>query len=206
MFVTSSGKGMVMKKLQEKRNSTKKQWITVALVVTAVFILLGRNFGIKHFIGRDLKLDLFWGKISFYFDNHDHLWHNDGVTAAVIQFSDSSGEGLRCQIENSMFWEAFPMPEKINCLAYEDSYTWADPSTFAEMVGLPEIKQGYWFFVDQDTYRNGLLLYGNKAIENLEDQEAWEARGYRTREYPGAYALAIYDPATNTLYYFQRNL
>ncbi|MBP3701037.1 MAG: hypothetical protein J6I64_04050 [Lachnospiraceae bacterium] len=179
----------------------KKQWLIFLAVLVAVYILIGRGLGIKHRIGEDLQLDLFWGNTTLYFDNHDHVWHNDGATVAVIQFTGQAAEAMHEQLDRSIVWEAFPVPEQIRRIAYEKAYTWATPSTFAEMASLPQIQRGYWFFVDQTKQRNGTLLYGQKALENLEDQERpW------MREEPAIYALAFYDSDADILYYFQRNL
>ncbi len=179
----------------------KKQWLTFFSVVIVVYVLIGRGWGIKYRIGQDLQLDLFWGNTTLYFDNHDHLWHNDGATVVVMQFTGQAAEAMRQQLYESIVWEVVPMPEQIRHIAYERAHTWATPSRFSEMAKLPQIHRGYWFFVDQTQHRNSMLLYGYKALENLENQE-----GPWIRDMPGAYALALYDLDTDTLYYFQRNL
>ena len=179
----------------------KKRIITFVLVVVAVYLLVGRNVGIKYRLGQELKVDVSLAKITKYFDNHDHVWHNDGVTVAVLQFTEKNAQRLEESLEQSIVWTKTPMPEEFHKVAYEESYTWADPDYFAEMANLPEITNGYWFFVDQDTYRNGTLVYGQKALDLLEEPDY---NGHRIL--PGGYGLALYDLDTHTLYYFQRNL
>ncbi len=185
----------------------KKQWITFFVVVAAVYLLVGRSWGIKYRIGQDLQLDLFWGETTLYFDNHDSVWHDDGATVMVMEFSGQAAERMREQLVQSLVWESCPMPDILHHIAYEKSHTWANPSTFVEMAGLPEIQRGYWFFVDQDTYRNGLLLYGNKALDILGQRKDQAEKEFRPSwQLPSEYALALYDLDTDTLYYFQRNL
>ena len=179
----------------------KKQWVTFLVVVIAVYLFIGRDWGVKYQTGEVLQLDLFWGDITLYHDNHDPLWHNDGITVMVMQFSGQAAERICDQMENSTVWESFPLSQRLRQIACERAWTWDTPATFSEMVGLSQIENGYWFFVDQDKYRNGTLVYGQRALDGLGQQE-----GMMVREEPGAYAMAFYDLDTHTLYYYQRNV
>lgn len=179
----------------------KKRMIALVLVAIVVYVLVGRNVGIKYRLGKDLQLDLFLGKITTYFDNHAHVWHNDGATVAVLRFSEKSAEHLEKALEQSLVWSRTPMSEEFYHVAYERSHTWAEPELFVDMAKLPEITNGYWFFVDQDIHGNGTLVYGQKALEQL---GLYPLTG--EIDLPGRYALALYDLDTHTLYYFQRNL
>ena len=179
----------------------KKRMMVLILVAVVVYILVGRDAGIKYRLGQDLQLDLFWGKITTYFDNHAHVWHNDGATVAVLRFSEKNAKRLEESLEQSIVWSRTPMSEEFYYVAYERSHTWAEPELFVDMAKVPEITNGHWFFVDQDTYRNGTLVYGQKALERL---NLSPLTGEKTL--PGSYCLALYDLDTHTLYYFQRDL
>ena len=172
-----------------------KRWIVFGAAMAIVYLLIGHDMGIKHRIGDDLQLGRFWGETAVYFDNHDHIWHNDGAAVMVMEFDGQAAE--------SQVWEPLPMTDRMYEITYQESHTWFTPSTFVEMAELPEIQNGYWFFVDQDKSRNGTLRYGESALENLGQQEIFGTLTYRA---PGGYALALYDVDTDTLYYFQRNL
>jgi len=189
------------------RKCINKRWIVFLISAMLVYLVVGRDVGIKYRTGDDLQLDLFWGDMVKYFDNHAHVWHNDGATVLVMEFSGQAAENMQEQLERSLVWKACPMPEILHCIAYEKSHTWAKPSSFAEMADLPEISKGYWFFVDQDTYRNGTLCYGNTALDPLEKEKIQAEKEFRQWwSLPGSYALAFYDLNTDTLYYFQRSL
>lgn len=193
-----------------------KQWLCKCLnkrrivflgAIAVVYLLVGRDWSIKHRVGDDLQLDLFWGNTVMYFDNHDHVWHNDGATVMVMKFAGQAAEEIREQLAHSVVWESYPMSDTLHDIAYEKSHTWATPSLFAEMADLPEIQNGYWFFVDQDTYCNGLLMYGDKSLKMLEQEKMQAEKEFRQWwRLPGGYAVALYDLDTDTLYYFQRNL
>ena len=185
----------------------RKHWMTFLAVVIAVYLLIGRGWGIKHRISQELQLDLFWGNSTIYHDNHDHLLHNDGVTVMVMEFSQQSGQYMQKQLTASLVWDVYPLPPQLQSEIYEGGcYTWDTPSTFAEMAKLPQVENGYWFFIDQTAHRNGTPRYGRKALDGLEARkpELIQA-GYPGWEMPGAYALALYDLDSDTLYYFQKN-
>ena len=185
----------------------KKRWVVFFTAIVVVHLLVGRDWKIKHRAGDALQLDLFWGDMVMYFDNHAHVWHDDGTTVMVMEFSGQAAERMQEQLAQSLVWERDPIPDILHDIAYEESYTWATPSMFAEMAELPEISNGYWFFVDQDKYRNGLLLYGDNALEMLEQEKAQAEKEFRQWwRLPGDYAVALYDLETDILYYFQRNL
>ena len=186
----------------------KRRWLIFAVTIVVVYIVVGRGLGIKHQIGNELQLDLFRGNTTFYFDNHDYLLHNDGATVMVMKFSGQAAEYMQTQLANSLTWEAIPLPKQLQSEIYgRGCHTWATPSTFAEMAKVPQIQNGYWFFVDQTAYRKGTPRYGSKAVEGLKAREPETIQaGYPGWEMPGKYALALYDLDTGTLYYFQRNL
>lgn len=179
----------------------KKRLLTFMAAILIVYLTVGRGISIKHEIGKVLRLDLFWGDMEIHFDNHDHVWHNDGATVAVIHFSREHAETMRQQLEHSSVWNSNPMPEEFRLLAYERCHTWAKPSSFREMAQVPLIEDGYWFLVNQDDFQHGILLYGQDAVDTLVWESSWNAW-----HDPGGYALALYDRETDTLYYFQRNL
>jgi hypothetical protein len=57
---------------------------------------------------------------------------------------------------------------------------------FAKSFGIPQIKNGYWFFSDRH----------NKSTSPEKDVDLFERRSFN-------FTLAIYDIDTNTLYYFE---
>ena len=112
----------------------KKRMMVLILVAVVVYILVGRDAGIKYRLGQDLQLDLFWGKITTYFDNHAHVWHNDGATVAVLRFSEKNAKRLEESLEQSIVWSRTPMSEEFYYVAYERSHTWAEPKLFVDIV------------------------------------------------------------------------
>ncbi|HHX23158.1 MAG TPA: hypothetical protein GX723_03965 [Thermoanaerobacterales bacterium] len=84
-------------------------------------------------------------------------------------------------------WQKLPLSENVHLIIYggeKDNVGYN--YNFAKSFGIPQIKNGYWFFSDRH----------NKSTSPEKDVDLFERRSFN-------FTLAIYDIDTNTLYYFE---
>ena len=181
----------------------RKNIATLILVVIILYSFIGRSLQIKKQIGDTIHLDLFWGVVSKYVDEQDSMIHNDGELAAVIRVHSMTEESVVQQIEKSIVWERFPLPEELCEVTYDYKLTKSFQSSFAEVMYMPNIENGYWCFLDLDEHRNDRILYGKEAVQDM----IWpEGQEHFYLDYPGEFVIAIYDLDHHKLYYFYRTI
>lgn len=120
------------------------------------------------------------GEILIEMDTHGGF-HGDGETYVVLEFPD----GDSFQVPESGFWHELPLSDNLNTFLYEYTHHTQVWDAMGEEL-LPELEEGYYFFLD----RNSDSLFQSDDAELL-------SRGAYN------FILALYDPASLTLYYYE---
>lgn len=121
-----------------------------------------------------------------YKDDHGGF-HGDGEKFAKIVFDNKNGLDILSQIEKSNRWNKLPLTENLNLIMYggvKDNVEYS--YNLAEKSEIPEIKSGYWYFID----RHSESMYPEK------DNELFDRHSFN-------FTIAMYDTNNNTLYYFE---
>lgn len=157
----------------------KNRLLGAALALLMAFSLDGCSEEARHrdAIGDILGLSLSGGSEVRYEDTHGGF-HGDGYTRAVYSFE----EGLAPDIAQNEGWKALPTTAGLDRLldgSVGDAFLDGDGAPF-----FPQIEAGYYYFRDRnsqatDDRDEGLLF--TRASQN--------------------FTLALYDPATDRLYY-----
>lgn len=165
----------------------KKQYKYLLLLMIIVLPLTGcfsesinkrisRSVGIE--IPRNIKIE--------YEDTHGGF-HGDGETFAVVEFNKSIAEDIQSGISNNMGWNSLPLSEVIDLMVYGGEKGGIDYSyNFAELLNMPHIENGYWFFNIRHPNSTTPSEYSNLLHESSFN-----------------FTLAIYDTDTHTLYYLE---
>ncbi len=131
---------------------------------------------------KELGVPLKDGQIVQYADSHGGFL-GDGMTKAVIQFSDS--EVLE-EIEKQ--WESVPLTENLAQMAYgaESEEFYRNPLIQNEdgTPFFPKVTDGYYWFMDR---------YSQSA-DPRDDSDLLNRHSYN-------FTLAVYDSGSNKLYY-----
>lgn len=134
-------------------------------------------------IARQTGLDLSGGEEISCYDTHSG--NGDGVSCIVWQFPDDQ---VLEQVEQDARWEALPLDETEQTLAYGISGDWGSMGPYlTDEEGkalLPQVKEGY-----------SLLLDRHQEAEEGED------RAQILKRYSLNLTLALYDSGANTLYF-----
>lgn len=119
-------------------------------------------------------------------DSHGGF-HGDGKKFIKIKFNDENALKFLSQLKQDNKWNEMPLSENLNLIMYggiKNNFEYGD--RFAEKLGIPEIKNGYWYFIDRHS----------KSINPDEDTEL-------LNRYSVNFALAMYDADNNILYFFE---
>lgn len=103
-------------------------------------------------------------------------FHGDGEALAKFYFSNNQAQKFISKIKTNSHWNKYPMPEKLqNCI----------PDNTEEGIKIPNINDGYWFFLDRSS----------KAMEKYDYHEIFDRYSFN-------YTIAIFDINTDTLYIY----
>lgn len=131
-------------------------------------------------ISEILRTDVSAGEIRTETDTHGGF-HGDGEVYVVLEFPD----GDSFQVPETGFWHELPLSDNLHTFLYEythHSQLW--DAAGGELI--PQIESGWYFFYD----RNGDNLFSS-SDEDLLTRGAYN------------FILAVYDPASLTLYYYE---
>lgn len=121
-----------------------------------------------------------------YMDDHGGF-HGDGEKFAKIVFDNKNGLDILSQIEKSNRWNKLPLTENLNLIMYggvKDNIEYS--YNLAEKSEIPEIKNGYWYFIDRHS----------ESLHPEKDNELFDRHSFN-------FTIAMYDTNNNTLYYFE---
>jgi hypothetical protein len=107
-------------------------------------------------------------------------FHNEGQKLYKLSFSKENADVFISEMESSNSWSKLPLSEPLNLLMFGGTKT--DKTycfLFANKVGLPDIKNGYWKFINENTEKDIL----NSTLFK--------------------FSLAIFDKDNNVLYLYK---
>lgn len=128
-------------------------------------------------ISNELEVDAHKGTVIFVFDDHGGF-HGDGTGYVKISFSNSD---CLDEIKESSAWKPLPLTENIAHLVSIIQYDLQREDGNPE---IPEIKNGYYCFVDRHS----------ESRDRKDDSEVFDRHSYN-------FTVAIYDTDTDILYY-----
>ena len=121
-----------------------------------------------------------------YMDDHGGF-HGDGENFVKIEFDKANGLNFLSQIEQNSGWNKIPLSENLNLIMYGGSRNNIDYAyNLAEKTGIPEIKNGYWYFIDRHS----------DSTDKKDDTELFD-------RYSLNFTLAMYNTDDNILYFFE---
>ena len=133
-------------------------------------------------IGKTLDLDLSNADLIQYQDSHGGF-HGDGETFAVITLPRIAALEAESRMSyGAPWWRPLPLTEELERVLYGDG---ENKALFLSGIGdplLPEVKNGWYFFYDEQ---------GTPYVE----ESLFSRSSFN-------FTLAVYDPAHYTLYYF----
>lgn len=116
------------------------------------------------------------------YDSHEGI-HYDGESLYQFSFSEESADEFISKVESSDSWKPLPLSESLSLLMFGGEKNDIEyMHFFAEIVGLPEVNNGYWMFVNQ----------------NIDDSNLLDAYSYD-------FSLAIFDVDHNMMYFVKIN-
>ena len=119
-------------------------------------------------------------------DDHGGF-HGDGERFAKIKFDKVNGLDFLSQIEQNSEWNKMPLSENLTLIMYGGNRNNIDYAyNLAEEAGIPEIKNGYWYFTDRHSHSTD-----RKDTTELLDR------------YSLNFTLAMYDENDNILYFYE---
>ena len=133
-------------------------------------------------IGKTLDLDLSNAELIQYQDSHGGF-HGDGETFAVITLPRIAALEAESRMSyGAPWWRPLPLTEELERVLYGDG---ENKALFLSGIGdplLPEVKNGWYFFYDEQ---------GTPYVE----ESLFSRSSFN-------FTLAVYDPAHYTLYFF----
>lgn len=164
-----------------------KKSCLLIIVLVIVFMVAGCSLGSNQdYIAKQISLDFPKSLTIEHMDNHGGF-HGDGEKYAKIEFDNKNGLKILSQIENSNRWNEMPLTENLNLIMYggiKDNMEYA--YNLAEKSGIPEIENGYWYFIDRHS----------KSTNPESDIELFSRYSFN-------FTLALFDVDNNTLFYYE---
>ena len=164
-----------------------KKYSLITCVLIILLIIAGcSGESNQAYIAEQIKIKMPKALNIEYTDDHSGF-HGDGKRFAKIEFDNNNGLNIISQIENSDRWNKMPLTENLNLIMYggiknDVEYAYK----FAEELGIPEIKNGYWYFLDRHS----------ESTHPEKDTELFDRHSFN-------FTLSMYDADNNTLYYFE---
>lgn len=164
----------------------KKYKLIICLSISIMAITGCSMESNKDYIAKQIKIEIPHVLNIEHMDDHGGF-HGDGQRFAKIEFDKNNGSNIISQIEKSEIWNEMPLTENLNTIMYggvKDNVEYTDK--FAEKFGIPEIENGYWYFIDRHS----------KSTQPKSDIELLNRHSIN-------FTLSMYDRDNNTLYYFE---
>lgn len=157
---------------------------TIILLLLVTRIVVGYSLSINRKISKDLEIKL-PKKLEIEWEDSHGGFHGDGVTLAKVRLNDKDMNKLVKSIQDS--WNKTPITENIKLEFYggkKDNMNYG--SKLAKDLEMPEIKNGYWIFIDRHN----------------QDREFTKGENLYPR-YSANYSFGLVDVDTNILYYIK---
>lgn len=152
--------------------------LIMTIILITVYIIFNICFGWHIELSSNIEVNIpILSKLE-YKDTHGGF-HGDGETFIKVSLSGKQAEKVIDEIKNNKHWKRLPMSETMN----KNS-----KSPFNSNMSIPEVNNGYCFFVDMHSDVN------DKYNEN---------EMYAEERFSKNYAVAVYDIDRNILYYYQ---
>lgn len=115
-------------------------------------------------------------------DSHGGF-HGDGTAYVILDCSQNREKALELIAD----WNALPLSENLNLMFYggERDGVYYD-FDLAQQANMPKVEHGFYYF--QDRHR--------KSADSSSDADIFDRGSYN-------FSLAVYDSATDRLYYFE---
>lgn len=164
-----------------------KKYSLVTCVLIILLIIAGCSAESNlAYIAEQINIDMPEILNIEHMDDHGGF-HGDGKKFAKIEFDNNNGLSILSQIENSDRWNKMPLTENLNLIMYggiKNNVNYA--YRFSEELGIPEIKNGYWLFLDRHS----------ESTNSEDDTELFERHSFN-------FTISMYDTDNNILYYFE---
>lgn len=155
--------------------------IKLILLLLIIIYLIGyfNNVSPENYIKKEIDIDISSCKIENINDTHDGF-HGDGEQIIKINCNENSNDILE-QLDD---WNEFPLTENLQLIMYggvrdKMSYEY----NLAQKNGIPQITNGYYYFIDRQSNSN-------------DDKEIFNRHALN-------FTLAIFDVDTNIMYYYE---
>jgi len=172
-------------KNQFKEDIVKKFSLVISVLLLALITDGCSTESNQDYIAKQINIEMPDVLNIEYMDDHVGF-HGDGQKFAKIEFDNIDGLNILSQIEKDYRWNRLPLTENLNLIMYggvKDNVEYTDK--FTEKLGIPEIKNGYWYFIDRHS----------ESIHPEKDTELFDRHSFN-------FTLAMYD-VDNTLFYFE---
>lgn len=156
----------------------KKYLKIITLIILLLFIFyMIYDFTLKKYLFYSSHIEIqipIFAKIEEK-DTHGGF-HGDGETFVKIYLSDKQTQKFISKINKNLHWQELPMPKLLqNCAS----------NSIDEGIEIPFVNNGYWFFLNRQSKVTD--KYNYNEIVNIASSN---------------YSIAIFDTASNVLYYY----
>lgn len=164
-----------------------KKYSLITCVLIILLIIAGCSVKSNQaYVAEQINIDMPDILSIEHTDDHGGF-HGDGKRFDRIEFDNNNGLNIISQIENSDRWNKMPLTENLSLIMYggiKNNVEYA--YRFAEKLGIPEIKNGYWYFIDRHS----------KSTNPESDLELFDRYSFN-------FSISMYDADNNILYYFE---
>ena len=164
----------------------KKSCLVICVLMIAIVVVGCSVESNQDYIAKQINIEI--PKIINIEHMDDHGgFHGDGEKFAKIEFDNNNGLNVLTQIEKNDRWKKMPLTENLNLIMYgggKDNVEYA--YNIAKKSGIPEIKNGYWYFIDRHS----------ESKHPEKDMELFDRHSFN-------FTISLYDADNNTLYYLE---
>ena len=157
----------------------KKVKFVLIILLSFMILYITQNliFGRKYEMGKALEVWVPLLSKSKYEDTHGGF-HGDGESIDKIYLNDFQAKIFLKKIKENKNWRKLPVTSEL--------YTRIISNIDNFDITIPEIENGYWFFLDRNS----------EAINKYDEKAIYDRYSYN-------YSVAIYDTDTKILYYYE---
>lgn len=163
----------------KKKNAVIMAISLTSLICLVLFAFISYYTSMNRKISKDLNSSIPITLEFEYKDSH-HWFLGDGATIAKAKLEDD--DIIKIMEKSKREWLKTPIPIEIQERVYGNEFNEA----LIQDALIPEVKNGYWTFLDRYRLDNGLETEPNVYYENT-----------------GNYSLGVIDLDNNILYYIK---
>lgn len=157
--------------------------IKVILLIIGTFLLTGcrLNFDTPKYIQEEINIDISSCIILRDNDTHNIFGLGEMLVEANCKYDQ---DNFINQIKD---WNKLPLSENLQIIMYNEEIDEEESEyQFAKKNKIPEIKNGYYYFIDRY----------DKRLEKSSDEKLFNQTSFK-------FTLVLYDTDTNTFYYYE---